>query len=116
MYQKLNFSKKLKSQTLDRIRKKKEEEERERLEMEEKLKTMTRKERKKYMQKMKFDEEMKKIEENTANMGSFTVSQQEDNRKDELEGDDIKIENFSISAGGRELFKDAQLKVTAGRR
>merc|ERR1712176_343327 len=49
-------------------------------------------------------------------MGSFTVSQQEDNRKDELEGDDIKIENFSISAGGRELFRDAELKITAGRR
>ena len=65
----------------ERIRKKKEEEERERLEMEEKMKTMTRKERKKYLQKAKLDAEIKKIEENTANMGSFTVSQQEDNRK-----------------------------------
>ena len=49
--------------------------------MEEKMKTMTRKERKKYLQKAKLDAEIKKIEENTANMGSFTVSQQEDNRK-----------------------------------
>jgi len=63
---------------------------------------------------MQFDLEMKKIEENTANMGSFTVSQQESSH-DAPEGDNIKIEQFSISAGGRELFRNANLKITAGR-
>ena len=67
------------------------------------------------MQKMALEEEIKRIEENTANMGSFTVSQAEI-KDDAPEGDNIKIENFSISAGGRELFRDAELKITAGRR
>lgn len=98
------------------IRKKKEETEKRVAEMEETMKTMTRKERKKYQQKMAFDAEMLKIEENTLNMGSFTVSQQESAGADAPEGDNIKIDNFSISAGGRELFRDAQLKITAGRR
>ena len=60
------------------------------------MKTMTRKEKKKFMQKMALEEELRKIEENTANMGSFAVSQQESSGKD-VEGDDIKIDNFSIS-------------------
>ena len=83
--------------------------------MEEAMKTMTRKERKKYMLKIQFDVGMKEIEENTKNMGSFTVSQREVSG-DQPEGDHIKCENFSISAGGRELFRDATLKVTKGRR
>lgn len=57
---------------------------------------MTRKEKKKFMAKMALEEELRKIEENTANMGSFAVSQQESSGKD-IEGDDIKIDNFSIS-------------------
>ena len=60
------------------------------------MKTMTRKEKKKFMAKMALEDELRKIEENTANMGSFAVSQQESAGK-EVEGDDIKIDNFSIS-------------------
>ena len=38
-------------------------------EMEEKMKTMTRKERKKYLAKMALDAQIRKIEEKTATMG-----------------------------------------------
>jgi len=99
----------------EKLRKKEAEAEKRRADAEEAMKTMTRKEKKKFMAKMALEEELRKIEENTANMGSFAVSQQESSGKD-IEGDDIKIDNFSISAGGRELFKDAKLKITAGRR
>ena len=48
--------------------------------------------------------------------GNFTVSQQENAKEAQIEGNDILIEDFSISAGGRDLFKNAKLKITAGRR
>lgn len=99
----------------EKILKAERDAEQKRIEGEELMKTMTRKEKKKYLAKMALEEELRKIEENTALMGSFAVSQQESAGKD-IEGDDIKIDNFSISAGGRELFKDAKLKVTHGRR
>ena len=53
----------------ERIRKRQIEEEKIRAEMEEKMKTMTRKERKKYLAKMQLEADLREIEEKTATMG-----------------------------------------------
>ena len=58
----------------ERIRKRELEEARIRAEMEEKMKTMTRKERKKYQAKMALEADLRAIEEKTATMGKFLVS------------------------------------------
>ena len=55
----------------ERIRKRELEEARIRAEMEEKMKTMTRKERKKYQAKMALEADLRAIEEKTATMGKF---------------------------------------------
>ena len=55
----------------ERIRKRELEEARIRAEMEEKMKTMTRKERKKYQAKMALEADLRAIEERTATMGKF---------------------------------------------
>lgn len=46
-------------------------------------------------------------------MHQFSVSQQSNVQENNV---DIKIENFSISAGGKELFTNAKVQITAGRR
>ena len=53
----------------ERIRKRDLEEARIKAEMEEKMKTMTRKERKTYMKKMALEADLRAIEEKTATMG-----------------------------------------------
>ncbi|KAI0228061.1 ATP-binding cassette sub-family F member 1 [Lamellibrachia satsuma] len=70
---------------------------------------------KKELKKMKKREAyIKELEEE----GQFSVSQMEKTGKAaNLENQmDIKVENFSISARGKELFVNATLQVTAGRR
>ncbi|CBY41572.1 unnamed protein product, partial [Oikopleura dioica] len=51
----------------EKLRKKEAEAEKRRADAEEAMKTMTRKEKKKFMAKMALEEELRKIEENTAN-------------------------------------------------
>lgn len=48
----------------------------------------------------------------------FTVSQRETKQTDTIREStmDIKIERFSLSARGKDLFVNASLNITAGRR
>ncbi|XP_063424870.1 ATP-binding cassette sub-family F member 1-like isoform X3 [Mytilus trossulus] len=71
---------------------------------------------KKLKKKMEFEDQLKSLgSESTLN---FTVSQAEKSSKSAvLENQlDIKVENFSISAMGKDLFVNANLFITAGRR
>ncbi|XP_071154237.1 ATP-binding cassette sub-family F member 1-like [Mytilus edulis] len=77
---------------------------------------LSKKEMKKLKKKMEFEDQLKSLgSESTLN---FTVSQAEKSSKSAiLENQlDIKVENFSISAMGKDLFVNANLFITAGRR
>ncbi|XP_065067787.1 ATP-binding cassette sub-family F member 1-like [Rhopilema esculentum] len=78
-------------------------------------KKMTRKEKKEAQRKAKFEAEMGKI---AVEGSQFSVSQQEQSAKGALleNAMDIKIEQFSIAARGKDLFVDAELTIAHGRR
>ncbi|CAH1271350.1 ABCF1 [Branchiostoma lanceolatum] len=83
------------------------------------LQKLSRKDRKKLMKKQQFEKKYEEmIERESADLGQFTLSQQQTTAKGAaLENvQDIKIDNFSISAKGKVLFENAQLHITAGRR
>lgn len=97
-----------------------EKEEENGLEDEEKVKDvekkLSKKELKKLKKRMEYEKQLESLDpESTAN---FSVSQAEKSSKAAiLENQlDIKVENFSISARGKELFVNANLYITAGRR
>ncbi|XP_023933123.1 ATP-binding cassette sub-family F member 1 [Lingula anatina] len=73
---------------------------------------------KKELKKLKKQEEYKKQLENMGDNEQFSLSQAESSAKGAiLEGQtDIKVENFSISARGQELFVNATLNIVANRR
>ena len=48
--------------------------------------------------------------------GNFTLAQRTNAGEVEENATDINIDSFSIAARGKDLFVNAQLKVTAGRR
>lgn len=83
-------------------------------EEEPKAKKMTRKERKKLEKKEEFQRRLAAAE----NVSQFSVSQRESKQTDALleSTTDIKIEKFSLSAAGKNLFVNATLHITAGRR
>lgn len=88
---------------------------------EEALSKMSRKDRKKYEKKMKFQKEMQKLETERLNdeLGNFSISQQQSTGKSTVVQDnsmDIKVESFSIAAKGKDLFKNASLTIVAGRK
>ncbi|OWF41892.1 ATP-binding cassette sub-family F member 1 [Mizuhopecten yessoensis] len=94
-------------------RKKKEEEE------EEAKPKLSKKEQKKLKKKMEYQKQLESLGPDS--IEQFSVSQAESSRStkasQQLDNQlDIKVENFSISAAGKELFVNASLTITAGRR
>lgn len=77
---------------------------------------LSKKELKKLKKKMEYTKQLEEMEED----GQFSVSQTEKTgKKDAALQDnqlDIKIEKFSISARGKDLFVNADLHITHGRR
>ncbi|XP_051520099.1 ATP-binding cassette sub-family F member 1-like isoform X2 [Myxocyprinus asiaticus] len=79
---------------------------------------MSRKEKKKKKKTMEFERQVASVRAQNAIEGDFSVSQAEmSSRQAMLENaSDIKLERFSISAHGKELFVNADLLIVAGRR
>ncbi|XP_072014679.1 LOW QUALITY PROTEIN: ATP-binding cassette sub-family F member 1-like [Amphiura filiformis] len=73
---------------------------------------------KKDLKKLKKQEEFRKQMEEAGDLSQFSVSQQESGAKGAVldNATDIKVEKFSISAAGKDLFVNASLHITAGRR
>ncbi|KAJ8039418.1 ATP-binding cassette sub-family F member 1 [Holothuria leucospilota] len=105
-------------------------EEQERSKSEKEEKPMSRKEKKKQKKKELMMQQMKEME---GDLGQFSLSQQENRGKGALlenatdiknrgkgalleNATDIKIEKFSISAAGKDLFVNASLTIASGRR
>ncbi|KAM8953855.1 ATP-binding cassette sub-family F member 1 isoform 2-T2 [Pelodytes ibericus] len=79
---------------------------------------MSKKEKKKIKKQMDYEKQVATMKKATAAENDFSVSQAElSSRQAMLENaSDIKLEKFSISAHGKELFVNADLYVVAGRR
>jgi len=72
----------------------------------------------KELKKLKKKEEYQRALEEAGENGQFSVSQAENSKKDALLDSqlDIKVEKFSISARGKDLFINADLNITNQRR
>ncbi|XP_067281490.1 ATP-binding cassette sub-family F member 1 isoform X2 [Pseudorasbora parva] len=79
---------------------------------------LTKKEKKKKKKMMEYERQVASVRAQNAIEGDFSVSQAElSSRQAMLENaSDIKLERFSISAHGKELFVNADLLIVAGRR
>ncbi|XP_077142090.1 ATP-binding cassette sub-family F member 1 [Ranitomeya variabilis] len=79
---------------------------------------LSKKEKKKMKKQMDYEKQVAAMKKATAAEDDFSVSQAElSSRQAMLENaSDIKLEKFSISAHGKELFVNADLYVVAGRR
>ncbi|TRY66673.1 hypothetical protein DNTS_008003 [Danionella cerebrum] len=79
---------------------------------------LTKKEKKKKKKMMEYERQVASVRAQNALEGDFSVSQAEmSSRQAMLENaSDIKLERFSISAHGKELFVNADLLIVAGRR
>lgn len=79
---------------------------------------LSKKEKKKKKKQMEYERQVASIRAQNALEGDFSVSQAEmSSRQAMLENaSDIKLEKFSISAHGKELFVNADLLIVAGRR
>ncbi|XP_015253399.1 PREDICTED: ATP-binding cassette sub-family F member 1 [Cyprinodon variegatus] len=79
---------------------------------------LSKKEKKKMKKKMEYQRQVESVRAQNALEGDFSVSQAEmSSRQAMLENaSDIKLEKFSISAHGKELFVNADLLIVAGRR
>ncbi|XP_012673731.2 ATP-binding cassette sub-family F member 1 isoform X3 [Clupea harengus] len=79
---------------------------------------LSKKEKKKKKKMMEYERQVASIRAQNASEGDFSVSVAElSSRQAMLENaSDIKLERFSISAHGKELFVNADLLVVAGRR
>ncbi|XP_053578020.1 ATP-binding cassette sub-family F member 1 [Bombina bombina] len=79
---------------------------------------LSKKEKKKIKKQLDYEKQMASLKKATAAENDFSVSQAElSSRQAMLENaSDIKLEKFSISAHGKELFVNADLYVVAGRR
>ncbi|XP_061597118.1 ATP-binding cassette sub-family F member 1 [Cololabis saira] len=79
---------------------------------------LTKKEKKKLKKRMEYERAVASTRAQNALEGDFSVSQAEmSSRQAMLENaSDIKLERFSISAHGKELFVNADLLIVAGRR
>ncbi|KAL1765710.1 ATP-binding cassette sub-family F member 1 isoform X1 [Sigmodon hispidus] len=99
-----------------------EEEEREEEEEESKANDpyahLSKKEKKKLKKQMDYERQVESLKAANAAENDFSVSQAEvSSRQAMLENaSDIKLEKFSISAHGKELFVNADLYIVAGRR
>ncbi|XP_073167222.1 ATP-binding cassette sub-family F member 1 isoform X3 [Lepidochelys kempii] len=79
---------------------------------------LSKKERKKLKKQLEFERQVATLKAANAAANDFSVSQAEmSSRQAMLENaSDIKLEKFSISAHGKELFVNADLYIVAGRR
>ncbi|XP_077363483.1 ATP-binding cassette sub-family F member 1 isoform X2 [Festucalex cinctus] len=79
---------------------------------------LSKKEKKKKKKMMEYERQVASIRAQNALEGDFSISQAEmSSRQAMLENaSDIKLERFSISAHGKELFVNADLLIVAGRR
>ncbi|XP_030644653.1 ATP-binding cassette sub-family F member 1 [Chanos chanos] len=79
---------------------------------------LSKKEKKKKKKMMEYERQIASVRAQNAIEGDFSVSQAEmSSRQAMLENaSDIKLEKFSISAHGKELFVNADLLIVAGRR
>ncbi|XP_026798077.2 ATP-binding cassette sub-family F member 1 isoform X2 [Pangasianodon hypophthalmus] len=79
---------------------------------------LSKKEKKKKKKMMEYERQVASVRAQNASEGDFSVSQAElSSRQAMLENaSDIKLERFSISAHGKELFVNADLLIVAGRR
>ncbi|OCT67930.1 hypothetical protein XELAEV_18039228mg [Xenopus laevis] len=79
---------------------------------------LSKKEKKKKKKMLEYEKQVATMKKATAAENDFSVSQAElSSRQAMLENaSDIKLEKFSISAHGKELFVNADLYVVAGRR
>ncbi|XP_033732268.1 ATP-binding cassette sub-family F member 1-like [Pecten maximus] len=77
---------------------------------------LSKKELKKLKKKMEYQKQLESLGPDS--IEQFSVSQAERSSKaSQLDNQlDIKVENFSISAAGKDLFVNASLHITAGRR
>ncbi|XP_033982092.1 ATP-binding cassette sub-family F member 1 [Trematomus bernacchii] len=80
--------------------------------------TLSKKEKKKIKKQLEYERQVASIRAQNALEGDFSISQAEiSSRQAMLENaSDIKLEKFSISAHGKELFVNADLLIVAGRR
>merc|ERR1719420_2399338 len=79
-------------------------------------KTISNKEKKKAKRKAELLAQLQ--DEPDEGLGNFSATQQEKKIAEKLaeNTNDIKIEKFSISAAGKDLFVNADLSIVAGRR
>uniref|UniRef100_A0A665W198 ATP-binding cassette sub-family F member 1 n=1 Tax=Echeneis naucrates TaxID=173247 RepID=A0A665W198_ECHNA len=79
---------------------------------------LSKKEKKKRKKQMEYERQVASVRAQNALEGDFSISQAEmSSRQAMLENaSDIKLERFSISAHGKELFVNADLLIVAGRR
>ncbi|XP_071357253.1 ATP-binding cassette sub-family F member 1 isoform X3 [Trachinotus anak] len=79
---------------------------------------LSKKEKKKKKKQMEYERQVASVRAQNALDGDFSISQAEmSSRQAMLENaSDIKLERFSISAHGKELFVNADLLIVAGRR
>ncbi|XP_077446191.1 ATP-binding cassette sub-family F member 1 [Stigmatopora argus] len=79
---------------------------------------LSKKEKKKKKKMMEYERQLSSLRAQNALEGDFSISQAEmSSRQAMLENaSDIKLERFSISAHGKELFVNADLLIVAGRR
>uniref|UniRef100_A0A671LQE4 ATP-binding cassette sub-family F member 1 n=1 Tax=Sinocyclocheilus anshuiensis TaxID=1608454 RepID=A0A671LQE4_9TELE len=79
---------------------------------------LSKKEKKKKKKLMEYERQVASVRAQNAIEGDFSISQAElSSRQAMLENaSDIKLERFSISAHGKELFVNADLLIVAGRR
>ncbi|KAK3609470.1 hypothetical protein CHS0354_020404 [Potamilus streckersoni] len=93
-----------------------QEENKDAKETEEKKPKQSKKEMKKLKKMMEYQKELESLSSDS--ISNFSLSQAEKSAKAAtLENQqDIKVEKFSISAGGKDLFINASLFITAGRR
>ncbi|XP_062866244.1 ATP-binding cassette sub-family F member 1 [Trichomycterus rosablanca] len=79
---------------------------------------LSKKEKKKKKKMMEYERQVASVRAQNSAEGDFSVSQAEmSSRQAMLENaSDIKLERFSISAHGKELFVNADLLIVAGRR
>lgn len=77
---------------------------------------LSRKEQKKLEKQMKYQKQLESMD--GEGLGQFSISQAEKSSKSAVleNQQDIKVENFSIAARGKDLFINANLYITAGRR
>ncbi|XP_078073600.1 ATP-binding cassette sub-family F member 1 isoform X2 [Mustelus asterias] len=83
-----------------------------------KFANMSKKEKKKLKKQIEFQRQVDSLKASNDAEGDFSVSQAEQSSRQAMleNASDIKLERFSISAHGKELFINADLYIVAGRR